>query len=71
MDALEGRAVCSSIFLLLEKMDHRSCAEKLIIRLRKFEIIVVTLGKSTMNRTQVQLWYNPLKECREDVNVLL
>ena len=29
---------------------------------------VRTFGKPTMNRTQVQLWYNRFKECRENLN---
>ena len=31
-------------------------------------MLTVALGKSTMNRTQVQLWYNRFKAGREDVN---
>ena len=31
-------------------------------------MLTVTFGESTMSRTQVQLWYNRLKEGREDVN---
>ena len=30
--------------------------------------MTVALSKSNMIRTQVQLWYNRFKECREDVN---
>ena len=33
-----------------------------------FGMLTVAFGKSTMNRTQVQLWYNWLKKCRENVN---
>ena len=31
---------------------------------RTFEILTVAFGESTMNRTQVQLWYNQFKESR-------
>ena len=31
-------------------------------------MLTVALGKSTMNRTQVQLWYNRFKQGQEDVN---
>ena len=31
-------------------------------------MLTVTFGKSTMSRTQVQLWYNRFKEIREDDN---
>ena len=31
-------------------------------------MVTVAFGESTMSRTQVQLWYNRLKEGREDVN---
>ena len=31
-------------------------------------MLTVEFGESTMSRTQVQLWYNRLKEGREDVN---
>ena len=30
--------------------------------------MTVAFGESTTSRTQVQLWYNKLKEGREDVN---
>ena len=33
-----------------------------------FEMLTVAFGDSTMSRTQVQLWFNPFKEGREDVN---
>ena len=33
-----------------------------------FEMLTVAFGWSTMNRTQVQLWYNRFKKGREDVN---
>ena len=32
------------------------------------EMLIVAFGKSTMSRTQVQLWYNRSEEGREDVN---
>ena len=35
---------------------------------RTFEMLTAALGESTMSRTQVQLWYNRFKECRESVN---
>ena len=35
---------------------------------RTFGILTVVFGKSTMSRTQVQLWYNRCKEDRENVN---
>ena len=28
----------------------------------------MTFGKSTLSRTQIQLWYNRFKEGREDIN---
>ena len=31
-------------------------------------MLTVAFGESTMSRTQVQLWYNRFKACREDVN---
>ena len=31
-------------------------------------MLLMAFGQSTMRRTQVQLWYNPFKEGREDVN---
>ena len=31
------------------------------------EMLTVAFSKSTMSRTQVQLWYNQFKEGREDV----
>ena len=31
-------------------------------------MLTVTSGETTMNRTQVQLWYNRLKKGQEDVN---
>ena len=31
-------------------------------------MFTMALSESTMSRTQVQLWYNRFKECREDVN---
>ena len=33
-----------------------------------FEMLTVASFESTMNRTQVQLWYNRFKEGREDVS---
>ena len=53
-----------SEFLLFEKMDQRNditCA-------RTFEMLTVAFDESTMSRTQVQLWYNRIKEGREDVD---
>ena len=31
-------------------------------------MLTVLFGKSTISRTQVQLWYNRFKKGREDVN---
>ena len=31
-------------------------------------MLIMEFGKSTISRTQVQLWYNRFKECRRDVN---
>ena len=31
-------------------------------------MLTVAFGETTMNRTQVQLWYNRLKKGQEDVN---
>ena len=31
-------------------------------------MLIVAFGEVTMNRTQVQLWYNRFKKGREDVN---
>ena len=31
-------------------------------------MLTATFDESTMRRSQVQLWYNRIKECREDVN---
>ena len=45
------------------------CAKNYIKYARTFEMLTVAFGESTMNRTQVQLWYNRVKEGREDVNV--
>ena len=36
--------------------------------LRMLEMLTVVFGESTMNRTQVQLWYNRFKEGRENTN---
>ena len=33
-----------------------------------FEMLTVAFGKSTMSRTQIQLFYNRFKEYREDAN---
>ena len=59
-------------FLFYEKMDQRSCikfcVKNEIEYARTFEMLTVTFGESTMNRTQVQLWYNRFKEGRKDVN---
>ena len=35
---------------------------------RTSKMLTVAFGASTMNRTQVQLWYNRFKDGREDVN---
>ena len=35
---------------------------------RKFEMLTVLFGESTMSRTQAQLWYKRFKQGREDVN---
>ena len=53
-------------------MDHRNyikfCVKNEIKCTRTFEILTVAFGKSTMTRTQIQLWYNRFKEGRDDVN---
>ena len=33
-----------------------------------FEMLTMAFDKSTMSRTQIQLWYNRFKKGREDVN---
>ena len=48
-------------------MDQRNCIE--IKCARRFEILTMAFGESTMSRTQDQMWYNWLKEGREDANV--
>ena len=35
---------------------------------KTIEMLTVAFGKSTVSRTQVQLWYNRFKEDRDDVN---
>ena len=42
------------------------CVKNVIEYARTFEILIVAFGKSTMSRTQVQLWYNRFKKGRED-----
>ena len=53
-------------------MDPRNCIKFYVQYEIKcaitFEMLTVSFGKSTMSRTQVQLWYNRFKEGREDVN---
>ena len=44
------------------------CVKNEIKCARTFEILTVAFGESTISRTQVQLWYNRLKEGREAVN---
>ena len=44
------------------------CVKNEIKCARTFEMLTVAFGKSTMSRTQVQLWYNRFKEGREDIN---
>ena len=52
-------------------MDQRNCVKFCVKNeikfARTFGMLTVAFGKSTMSRTQVQLWYNRLKEGREDV----
>ena len=61
--------MCSSIIFLFEKMDQLYETVKNEIKCAKtFKMLTVAFGESTMSRTQVQLWYNRFKECREDVN---
>ena len=64
--------MCSSIFLIFEKLDQSNCVKiyvkNEITYARTFEMLNVAFGESTMSRTQVQLWYNRFRECREDVN---
>ena len=58
--------------LLFEKNDERNrikyCVKKEIRCARTFEMLTLAFGESTMSRIQVQLWYNRIKEGREDVN---
>ena len=53
-------------------MDHRNCikfcVKKEIKYARTFKMLTVSFGKSTISRTQVQLWYNRFKEGRKDIN---
>ena len=53
--------VSFSIFLLFEKMHQKNWL---------FQMLAVAFGESTVSRTQVQLWYNRLKEGREDVKTM-
>ena len=46
----------------------RFCVKNKIKCARPFKMLAMAFGKSTMNRTQVQLRYNGFKEGREDVN---
>ena len=52
-------------------MDQRNstkfCVKNEIECARTFEMLNVAFNKSTMSRTQVQLWYNQFKEGRKDV----
>ena len=54
------------------KKDERNCIKFCVQNKikcgRTFEIMTVAFGNSTMSRKQVQLWYNQVKEGREDVN---
>ena len=47
-------------------MDQRNCiklcVENEVKCARTFDILTVTFGESTMSITQVQLWYNRIKE---------
>ena len=58
--------------MLVEKMDQRNCVKFCVKNeikcVRTFEMLTVVFGESTMNRTQVQLWYDRFKESRENVN---
>ena len=52
-------------------MDQGNCGKFCVkneIKSTRTEMLTVAFGKSTMSRTQVQLWYNRFKESREDVN---
>ena len=63
--------VCSSIFYYLKKWKKETikfCVKDEIKCSRTFEMLTATFDESTMRRSQVQLWYNRIKECREDVN---
>ena len=61
-----------SFFCYSKKMDQGNCitfcVKNEIKHARTFEMSTVAFGEPTMNGTQVQLWYNRLKESREDVN---
>ena len=53
-------------------MDQRNCLKFRVTNeikcARTFEMLTVVFDESAMSRTQVQLWYNRLKESPEDVN---
>ena len=59
-------------FLLFENVDQRNfikfCVKNETKCARAFEILTKANDESSMRRTQVQLWYNRLKEGREDIN---
>ena len=61
-----------SVFLLFEKMEQgnciKFCVKNEIKCARTFEMLTVAFGEPTLNRTQVQLWYNWFKEGREEGN---
>ena len=58
-------------FFTIRKTDQGNCI-KFCVKMKlknanTLEMLTVGLGDSSMSRTQVQLWYNRFKECREDV----
>ena len=57
-------------FLIFEKMDPRNFIKFCVKNEIKYGMTfkMLTFDKSTMSRTQVQLWYNPLREGWEYVS---